>query len=80
MGTKHFAAYHDKRGKQERIRDIYGVALIETVRGKLCSACTRRDDSPFFDCLVQLLPITTDGKHCPYFKEDSRLLGEGSRI
>ena len=45
---------------QKLIRERYGHRLNET-RQRLCQRCKKRG------CF--LLPITSDGSDCPYFKE-----------
>lgn len=45
---------------QEAIREKFGEEAIQKARDRLCANCKE------LNCL--LLPITTDGADCPYFK------------
>ena len=61
---KHISAAHSLRERialQDRIREKFGDKAIEKAKERLCTKCVQQT------CL--LLPICSDGKDCPYFKQ-----------
>lgn len=46
---------------QQQIKSKFGVKAIRKAKRRLCAKCN------VVDCF--LLPITTEGKDCPYFKQ-----------
>jgi len=46
---------------KDYIREKYGEETIQEARERLCRRCAR-----YYSC--SFLPITSDGKDCPYFQ------------
>ncbi len=59
---------HDWLIGHNRIIEKFGYALINRKWEELCQNCKRRSPEPipnYHDCF--LLPITWEGRDCPYF-------------
>lgn len=56
---------------QAYIYEKFGRPRVEAQQADLCARCTNGIQSPDyrgFSCKLALLPITTAGKQCPYFR------------
>jgi len=55
-----YEAVGERQALQKEIRETFGEEAIREAKRRLCLNCS-------FPC-PNLLPITSDGKDCPYFK------------
>jgi len=61
----------NKAETQALIREKHGDKLDEATE-RLCKVCreaVRSTGNEFYSCGMRLLPITSDGSDCPYFKK-----------
>lgn len=56
----------DRAEIQRVIIETYGEKQVEMIRMETCTKCLTWEAS---HCRYSLLPITTTGERCPYFRE-----------
>lgn len=61
----------NRKRHQDFILKTFGIELIEQKRRELCLRCTDRGHglTEAIYCRGNLLPITTKGEDCPYFRK-----------